>query len=122
MPLPFDAQVSYRFGVPLIYVEGELDYESVDELREVIDEELSSDQSVLLLEFSRLAYMDSRGLSLLFSTLERLRGTGWLGVVNPKPNVRKLAEMTGLADRDGFLFIEDLESVPAAIGERSKEP
>jgi anti-sigma B factor antagonist len=101
----------------LVYVGGELDYESADHLREIIDEELRSDPRVLLLELSRLEYMDSRGLSLFFTTVERLKDGGLLGVVSPKPNVRRLAEMTGLADQRAFRFIEDLDAVPAFIAE-----
>jgi len=116
-PRPIDLQVSYRYGVPLIYVGGELGHDSSQPLREAIDQELSNHSKVLLLEFSELVYMDSGGLSLLFDTGKRLGDGGWLGIVNPNHNVRRLAEMTSLFERRGFRLIEDLGSVPAALAE-----
>lgn len=115
VPPAFDIQVSYRFGVPLIYVSGELDVETVDRLREAIAEELSLEPRALLLECSRLIFVDSRGLSLLFDTLGRLKADAWLGMVGANPNLRRLAEMTGLADRAGFRFLDNLQAVPAVL-------
>ncbi len=115
VPPAFDIQVSYRFGVPLIYVSGELDLETVEPLREAIAEELGTEPHALLLECSRLVFVDSRGLSLLFETVGGLKDDTWLGMVGANPNVRRLAEMTGLANRAGFRFLDNLQAVPAAL-------
>lgn len=117
VPPAFDIQVSYRFGVPLIYVSGELDLETVESLREAIAEELSTEPRALLLECSRLVFVDSRGLSLLFDTVAALQGDMWLGLVEANPNVRRLAEMTGLSSRTGFRFLDNLQAVPAALAD-----
>jgi len=114
-PPAFDIQISYRFGAPLIYVSGELDLETVDMLREAMAEELSTEPPALLLECSRLAFVDSRGLSLLFDTVATLKGATWLGMVNANPNVQRLAEMTGLTNRPGFRFLDNLQAIPAAL-------
>lgn len=114
---PLEIQVSYRYGAPLIYVSGELDHGTANQLRGSIDEELAGQPSALLLEFSRLAYVDSGGLSLLFETAQRIKEGGWLGIVSPSGNVRKLIDMTGISERKGFRVIENLADVPAAIAE-----
>ena len=117
-----DTQVSYRFGVPLIYVSGELDHGSAGRLRRVIEEELKAEPEKLLLEFSRVAYMDSGGLSLLFEAVKKVGEWGWLALVAPNQNVRKLVEMTGLTDQKGFRIIENLETLPATLAEPSRQP
>lgn len=71
----------------------------------------------ILTPLSRLVYVDSGGLSLLFDTVRRFEGGGWLGIVNPSPNVRRVMEMTGLSERSGIRIIEDLAGVPAALAE-----
>jgi anti-anti-sigma factor len=114
---PLGTQVSYRFGVPLIYLTGELGHDSAIQLRAVIDQELANRPKALLLECSELVYIDSGGLSLLFETANKVKDEGWLGIVNPRPGVQRLAEITGLPDRSGFRMIKDLAGVPAAVKE-----
>ena len=112
---PLGIQTSYRFGVPLIYVSGELGHDSAEQLRATVDLELAGRPGVLLLECSQLVYIDSGGLSLLFETARKVKDGGWLGIVNPSKNVRRLAEITGLHERDGFRIIDDLAGVPPAL-------
>ena len=116
-----ETQLSYKYGVPLIYLSGELDHHTAKTLREVIFQELTEDPRALLLEVSELSYMDSGGLSLMFETMTALRDGGWLGIVSPNVGVRRLAELTGLADRASFRVFPDFKSVPAAVAELSKE-
>jgi anti-sigma B factor antagonist len=116
-PTPLTTQVSYRFGVPLIYVSGELDHASSPTLREVIRQELSDEVRVLLLELSEVGYIDSGGLGLLFDTVRQLRNRGWAGAIAPNPNVQRMFELTGLADLPGFRLFPDLRGVPAAVTE-----
>jgi anti-anti-sigma factor len=118
---PLGIQTSYRFGVPLVYVSGELGHNSADQLRATIDLELAGQPRVLLLEFSQLVYIDSGGLALLFETAHKLKDKGWLGIVSPSPNVRRFAEIAGLFERSGFRVIEDLANVPAAVLEAGTE-
>lgn len=115
----FDSQVSYRFGVPLIYVKGELDHDTVTSLRGVIEQEMSDGPEVLLLDFSELSYMDSGGLSLMFETVQRFKGSGWLGTVAPNHGVLRLLELTGLVDHAGFRLFADLRAASAALDARS---
>ena len=112
-----DTEVSYRFGVPLIYVSGELDHDSARYLRGVIAQELNEQTRALLLEVSQLGYMDSGGLSLMFETLATPKDRGWLGMIGAKGGVQKLIELTGLADRPGFRIFPDLKGVQAAVAD-----
>jgi|GEM_PF-1684627 len=112
-----DTEVSYRFGVPLIYVSGELDHDSAGYLQGVIAQELNEQTRALLLDVSELGYMDSGGLSLMFETLATLKDRGWLGMIGAKGGVQKLIELTGLADRPGFRIFPDLKGVQAAVAD-----
>ena len=108
-------QTSYRLGVPLIYLSGELDLHSAGDLRELLRQELDGGVEGLLLECSDLAYIDSGGLSVLFEAAQTFEGGGWLGIVGMKPNVHKLMEMTGLLDRPGVRVYPDIAAVKAAL-------
>ena len=55
--------------------------------------------------------MDSAGLNLIFDTTRSLRDKGWLGVIEPHPEVRKLLEMADLTHRPSFRTFEGLHSV-----------
>ncbi len=84
--------------VPLIYVKGELDHDSVSQLRPVIDDELHESPDVLLLDLSELGYMDSGGS---VAPCSRWCGDGASPLDRdgrPQPGCRALLQMTGLAD------------------------
>jgi anti-anti-sigma factor len=111
----FDSQLSYRLGVPLIYVKGELDHDTAGSLRDAIAQELNDETKTLVLDFSDLSYMDSGGLSLMFDLVQRFRDSGWLGAVGANPGVSRLLEITGLVDHPGFRLFPDLPAVSAAL-------
>lgn len=112
-----DLQVSYRLGAPLVYVKGELDHQTAPQLRAVIAEESANAPQAVMLEFSELSYMDSGGLSLLFDTLTRLKGSGWLGVVGATSPVARLMEITGLTDQPGIRVLPDLGAAATALSD-----
>jgi len=109
-------QISYRFGIPLIYLNGELDQHSAGELRKVIQQELAIESAGLLLECSELTYIDSGGLSVLFETVRALKDQGHMTVVGAQAGVHKLMELTGLVDRPGVNVYADLASAATALG------
>jgi len=110
-----ESQVSYRLQVPLIYVKGELDHDSVGQLRPVIEEELRGEPDALLLDLSELTYMDSGGLALMFDVMQRQRPPHWFGVVAPNEGIARLLQMTGLADAESFRVFPDQKTVAAAL-------
>ncbi len=113
---PFlDSQVSYRLGVPLVYVRGELDHASADSLRDVVERELAAKPNTLILEFSGLSFIDSGGLSYMFDLARKFREPGWLGVVGANRGVSRLLEMTGLAEHPEFRMLPDLGAASAAL-------
>ncbi len=106
--LHLDTQVSYRLGVPLIYVKGELDHDSASYLRELLAEETGNDPPALVLDLSELSYMDSGGLSLMFDVARTIEPPRWLGLVGANAGVARLLEVTGLADHESIKMFTDL--------------
>jgi anti-anti-sigma factor len=110
-----ECEVSHRLGVPLISVTGELDHDNAGFLRDAIEHELGERGEVLILDFTELAFMDSGGLSLILDTIQRLKKNGWLGVMGAGPGVRRLLEITGLADHPALRIFADLRSLSLAL-------
>jgi anti-anti-sigma factor len=112
--LHLDAQVSYRLGVPLIYLKGELDHDSASYLRALIAEETSNEPPALVLDLSELSYMDSGGLSLMFDIARTVEQPRWVGLVGANTGVARLLEVTGLTDHESVKMFTDLRAAKCA--------
>lgn len=102
-------------GSPLVIVSGEIDHGSSGTLQAELDTILDGGASIILLDLSDVTYIDSGGISVLLSTVRRLRNEGWLAAVNPNANVRRLLEIVGLKVDQGFRLFDDRESAAAAV-------
>ena len=111
----FDLQVSYRLGAPLVYVRGELDHQTAPRLRAIIEEESAAAPPAIILDLTGLSYMDSGGLSLVFETINRLKGKAWLGLVGVTAPVSRLMEITGLVEQPGLRILPDLAAATEAL-------
>lgn len=101
-------------GLPLVVVSGEIDHGSAGILQEKIDTFLDSGDTMILLDLGDVTYIDSGGISVLLSTVRRLRKEGWLAAVGPNANVRRLLEIVGLKVDQGFRLFDDRETAAAA--------
>jgi anti-sigma B factor antagonist len=78
---------------------GELDMSTAPRLREELVRLASGGASVVTLDLSDLAFIDSTGLSVLITGLKRLRQQGGdLALRSPTPGTRKVLEITGLTE------------------------
>lgn len=102
-------------GSPLVIVSGEIDHGSSGALQTKIDTFLDCGDTVILLDLSDVTYIDSGGISVLLSTVRRLRSDGWLAAVSPNANVRRLLEIVGLKVDHGFRLFDDRETAAAAV-------
>jgi anti-sigma B factor antagonist len=77
---------------------GEFDMASVTTLKTAIEmATASSNYKTLVLDLSRLTFMDSSGLHMLSDTNRAMRAAGGtMRVVSPSDNIRKIFELTGL--------------------------
>lgn len=104
-------------SVPLLEVRGEIDHGNAQFLTQAIEEPLERGEAVLLLDLSNVDYMDSGGVSVLLSTVRRLRNRGWLGIINPNSNVRRLLEIVGLTVDHGFRLFPNVDEASEAVRE-----
>ncbi len=83
-------------GSAFLTVEGEIDAESVVELRAVLDS-LRPDNTVVV-DMAGVRFMDSTGINALVDRTLRIEGTGGsLRITNPSRFVQRVVEITGLA-------------------------
>lgn len=110
-----DVEVVRGGPVPIIAVSGEVDHGSAPELADVV-ESSTQGQRIVLMDLSELRYMDSGGLSVLLRVMQRVRASGWLGIVDPSPNVMTLLNVV-VAPGHGLRFFADREEALQAATE-----
>jgi len=82
---------------------GELDLDTVPAVDEAIREVLGAGFSRLVLDLSRVTFMDSAALRLVASVDAASEADGFSLEVKPgPPAVQRLFELTGMSDRFGF--------------------
>lgn len=79
-------------------LEGEIDHHTAKAMREQIDEAIEFNMpSLLILDFSKVSFMDSSGIGLVMGRYKALQKNGAaLSVVNLSPNIYKVMKLAGL--------------------------
>ena len=95
--------------VPLIVVSGDVDHFTAVALHEAALTALPDAGGRLLLDVSSCPYMDSGGLSALLVLVRDIGHEGWLGVVGPDTNLRRMFEIIGLLKDPSFLLFGTIE-------------
>ncbi len=81
----------------IVTLNGEIDLETVGELRRHFQEAQADGVSEMVLDLENVGFIDSVGLSTLADASRRLRTAGgWLRVVSTRQNLRRLLDITGL--------------------------
>jgi anti-sigma B factor antagonist len=114
-----DIRTNSLGDAPLLETRGDIDHNTCTSLQAALDEALEGESDVILLDLEEVTYIDSGGLSVLLATVRRLRDRGWLGVLQPNPNVRRLLEIVGLLVDPCFRVFEDKDAAKAAMLERT---
>ncbi len=84
---------------PVMSVSGEIDILTSPILDERLQMTLGGGVSSIVVDLSGVTFLDSTGLSVLIAGLKRCQDAGGqMRLVSPRPNVRKVFEITGLAD------------------------
>jgi len=105
------ARLASLGGAPLLIANGEIDHESCGAVEKLFEEAVLQGSPILFLDLSEVTYIDSGGLSVLFSAGRRVRDAGWIGLVAPNDSVRRLLELVGaLADPAFRLFADRTEA------------
>ena len=106
-------------GRPLIVNQGEIDHSNCKTMDRLFDDAILAGNKVVLVDLSKVDYIDSGGLSVLFSAARRLRDQGWLGLIAPNTSVRRLLEIVGVIADPSFRIFPDQASVNRLLGGKS---
>ena len=83
----------------LVEIAGEADVTNTDDLRRLLDDEVSQQPRTMIIDLSGLRFMDSSALHALLRANRSLdRQGGVLALVSPQPAVAKILRLT-TADR-----------------------
>lgn len=96
-PPQFEIHEEINAGRARLTPVGELDMASVPELERAARRLLSQDANELIIDLSRVPFMDSSGLRLLISLHDEACEEGWtLGLLRPSAGPAALFHLTGL--------------------------
>jgi anti-sigma B factor antagonist len=116
MVLDLSVNVRKEKEVPIIDISGEIDVYTYPRLSETLNEILENEVSNLVLNLEEVKYIDSTGLGVIANGANKIaKNNGYVHIINANPQVKKIFEVSGLAqanfklyDKDQFR-IEDLE-------------
>jgi anti-sigma B factor antagonist len=84
-------------GMPTIYLQGEFDSYSAPRVRGILDLATEGQNPTVIVEMTKLDYIDSAGLGVLVSTLKLVNDRqGGLALVGLVPGVTRVFRVTGL--------------------------
>ncbi len=105
--MAMDARLTTLGDMPLIVPKGDIDHSNCQAVEKLFDDALGGGGDIVLVDLSQVSYIDSGGLSVLFSASRRLRDKGWLGLISPNTSVRRLLEIVGVLADPGFRIFTD---------------
>ena len=108
--------VESRLGeVPYLSIDGDVDHYNAPLLEKAM-EAVSGDR--VILDLTRCRYLDSGGLGVILTAVKGHAESGWVGVVGPNRDVRRLLEIVGLTVEPAFrVFDTDAEASAQVVSE-----
>jgi len=96
IPQPFTVHLEQRGPLARLFLTGELDDATTPILERSLREIERDPTTGLIIDLSGLTFLDSSGLLLLLRASERAGQAGRaFGIVDPRPNVRRILRVTG---------------------------
>ncbi len=83
-------------GATVVEVGGDVELHSANQLREELSRAGAGEHPCVVVDLSRVSFIDSTGLGVLVGAFKRVREYGSLSVVCPQRSVRRVFEITGL--------------------------
>jgi anti-sigma B factor antagonist len=86
-----------RNGLIVCHVEGEIDINTAPDIKKAFDKIISKKEPKIIVNLSRVSYVDSSGLATLVEVLKNMRSYGGkMKLTNLSPKVKSLFEITKL--------------------------
>lgn len=96
----FNVEERRERGATVLTVSGELDLAASPALETQLDQVFADSVTHLIIDLRELEFIDSTGLSVLVKAHQRAQEAGCrFGLVNGGPQVRRLLDLTGIAER-----------------------
>ena len=83
-------------GATVVEVGGDVELHSAQQLRDELLHAGEGEHPCVVVDLSRVSFIDSTGLGVLVGAFKRVRERGSLSVVCPQRSVRRVFEITGL--------------------------
>ncbi|HEX8236431.1 MAG TPA: STAS domain-containing protein [Abditibacteriaceae bacterium] len=96
----------------VVEVGGEVELHSANQLRDELLRAGEAEHPCVVVDLSRVTFIDSTGLGVLVGALKRVREKGALSLVCPQRQVRRVFEITGLTKV--FPMFDNLEAAVAS--------
>lgn len=85
-------------GIVLVSVEGEVDVSNASQLRDELDQALSSGAKAITIDLSQAPYIDSTGIGVLVGAAHHAKDKGIeLTVAKPQSNVARVLGLLGVS-------------------------
>jgi anti-anti-sigma factor len=114
-----EVQTGSLRNAPLLETQGDIDHGTCSGLETGLRDALAGGSRILFVDLTQVSYIDSGGLSVLFSTVRDLRDDGWLGLIGPNSDVRRLFELVGLFADPNVRVFDDRQAAEAALAEET---
>lgn len=103
-------------NVPLIELEGEVDVYTAPDLKRQMISLLEEGRSEMVVDLTKVEYLDSTALGVLIGGLKRVREReGNLSLICPSPRIRRVFEITGL-DKIFDIYNSENEARAEVVG------
>ncbi len=97
MPLRVKTQFEANSESWIFEIAGELDLETSTNFKDILNDSLDEKMANIVLDCTELSFIDSTGLGILINTYKKIKEHNYIiNVKNPKQNVNKLLNITGL--------------------------
>lgn len=97
MGLKVDKSFNEEKEVWVLKLHGEIDIYTAPKFKETLLNVIETRDSDIIIDGEHLEYIDSTGLGVLISGLKKLKETdNNITIINLRPNISKLFEITGL--------------------------
>jgi anti-anti-sigma regulatory factor len=104
--------------VPMLIATGTIDRSTSGVLETALRRRLEARHNIVFLDLSGVADVDDAGLTVLRDWVQALGGRGWLGIIGPSPDVRRLLEAEGFLGHPNVRTFETRQAALVVTGER----
>jgi anti-sigma B factor antagonist len=117
-PGPFRVLVERERDVVRVCPFGEVDLETVGEIREQLENATASGARHVVLDLRGVTFVDSTGLHLVLEADAASRAQRWeFGLIGGPPDVQRVFDLTGARAQLPFLTASELAALLTAPGE-----